>query len=265
MEVFWLKSASFFLIFITGLTGGFFAHWLSKRSNSKIIFSLGNAFAGGVFLGAGLIHMLPDAQSGFAAISSNSDYPWFAVICIAGFLTIFFLERVLLHHSHDSVPETDNIAVNNNPSRILYPYVLMFILSIHSIIAGIALGIEEKAIQAIVILLAVLAHKGTAAFALGVSMLRNNTDKKKYRSMITFFSFMTPLGIMLGYLFSVLLSGSSEQIFEAIFDALAAGTFIYVAVMDILDEEFTIREKLITKFSFVLVGLAIMAVVAIWT
>jgi zinc transporter 1/2/3 len=141
----------------------------------------------------------------------------------------------------------------------------MFILSIHSIIAGFALGIEDRSLQAVIILIAVLAHKGTASFALGISLLRGKVEKKKFISTISFFSFMTPLGIILGYLFSILLSGTAEQRFEAIFDSLAAGTFLYIAILDILNEEFSERSRLFAKYAFLLAGFGIMALVAIWT
>ena len=39
----------------------------------------GEAFAAGIFLGAGLIHMLGDSQSAFDA--ANVDYPFAMVIC----------------------------------------------------------------------------------------------------------------------------------------------------------------------------------------
>lgn len=226
------------MIFFTGIAGGFLSKWLPASNKSAVLFSLGNAFAGGVFLGAGLIHMLPDAQSGFQSIVGDSDYPWFALICVLGFLVIFFLERVLLHHSHDTALIESPVS-----KHTLYPFVLMFVLSIHSIIAGIALGIEDRSVEAAIILLAVLAHKGTASFALGVSLLRSKIDKKKFISTISFFSFMTPLEIILGYIFSVLLSVNAEQRFEAIFDALAAETFIYIAILDILNEEFFRSKK----------------------
>jgi solute carrier family 39 (zinc transporter), member 1/2/3 len=260
MNVELIKLISVFVIFGTGILGGVFSGLVSASKKSALLFSWGNAFAGGVFLGAGLIHMLPDAQSGFKSIVGDVDYPWFALICGFGFLFIFFLERVLLNHSHEA-----NIEESSDSKKALFPYVLMFILSIHSIITGIALGIENQMTQAAVILLAVLAHKGTASFALGVSLLRSNTSKKKFYSMISFFSFMTPLGVILGYLFSILLSGNAEQRFEAIFDALAAGTFLYIAIVDILNEEFATRKKLISKFFFLLIGFGIMAVIAIWT
>ena len=39
-----------------------------KSQISEMVFTMGNAFAGGVFLGAGIIHMLPDAREGFFTV-----------------------------------------------------------------------------------------------------------------------------------------------------------------------------------------------------
>ena len=61
------------------------------------------------------------------------------------------------------------------------------------------------------------------------------------------------------------LSGRAEAIFEASFDALAAGSFLYVALLDILQDEFSRERHRLTKFILVLAGLGVMAVVAIWT
>lgn len=253
------KVVAFFAIFAIGLLGGLLSKWLSGSSRSDLLFSLGNAFAGGIFLGAGLIHMLPDAQAGFRELT-GSDYPWFALVCCAGFLLILFLEKVLMHHEHS---HEDASAFTNDLS--VYPYVLMIVLSIHSVITGIALGTETRIAQAAVILIAVLAHKGTAAFALTVSMVRGSVSLRRLIGMVTLFSLMTPIGILLGLGFMEMLSGSSEQMFEAGFDGLAAGTFLYVALLDILEKEFANRVHRYWKFSLVFAGLTVMAVVAVWT
>lgn len=248
-------------IFLTGLAGGVLSRWLSGTRRSDLLFSMGNAFAGGVFLGAGLIHMLPDAQAGFRALDGGSDYPWFALVCCAGFLVILFLEKVLVRHSH-SVEEAPEFM---RQDAAFYPYVLLLVLSLHSVITGIALGTEQSIAQALVILLAVVAHKGTAAFSLGVSMLRGGVTLRRVSAMTVLFSLMTPLGILLGMGFMKLLSGPAEQVFEAGFDALAAGTFLYVALLDILQEEFARHRHRGLKFLLVLAGLAVMAIVAVWT
>jgi len=259
MTVSMFKIIAFFAVFATGLLGGLVSKWLSVSQKSDLIFSLGNAFAGGVFLGAGLIHMMPDAQEGFSDLTA-SGYPWFAVVCCVGFLLILFLEKVAMRHSHS---HTDPSIFPGN--LVLYPYVLMIILSVHSVIIGIALGTEVRIAQVAVILIAILAHKGTAAFALTVSLLRGSVRHGRVILLVILFSAMTPLGILLGVGCMALLTGRSEKAFEAGFDALAAGTFLYVALLDILQEEFSVHTHRLLKFAFVFGGLAMMAIVAIWT
>jgi zinc transporter 1/2/3 len=260
MDILLFKALAFVFIFLVGIAGGLCSRWLSGAKHSELLFSLGNAFAGGVFLGAGLLHMLPDAQEGFKNLIPESDYPWFALVCCGGFL--LFLEKVLMHHEHSQqVEPTPKETATLSP----YPYVLLVVLSVHSIITGIALGTEGRISQASVILLAVLAHKGTASFSLGISLFRANVPCGRIYRMIALFALMTPLGILLGVGCMHLMDGWMERAFEAGFDALAAGTFLYVALLDIVDDEFSRRHHLALKFGLVILGLAVMAVVAIWT
>jgi len=255
-----LRICAFVAILVTGMTGGILARMLSASARSERLLSLGNAFAGGVFLGAGIIHMLPDARNGFAAIQGQSGYPWFALTCTIGFLLILFLEKVCIPHQHGH-----DLPADGGSHSALQAYVLLLVLSIHSIITGVALGTESTIAQASVILIAVLAHKGTAAFALGVSMVRAGSDRGRFIRLIAFFSFMTPLGIILGRIAMTMMTGRDAQVFEAVFDALAAGTFLYVAVMDILGEAFERPDRRWVKFGAVTLGLGLMALVAIWT
>jgi len=46
------KIIAFFAIFFAGLLGSALSNWLSGSKKSGLLFSLGNAFAGGIFLGA---------------------------------------------------------------------------------------------------------------------------------------------------------------------------------------------------------------------
>ncbi len=52
---------------------------------------------------------------------------------------------------------------------------------------------------------------------------------------------------------------------QPVFDALAAGTFLYVAVVDIIEVEFSHHQNQWLKFGLVALGLGVMAIVAIWT
>jgi len=253
------KIIAFVVILLTGFIGGFFSIKLTASSKREKIFSLGNAFAGGIFLGAGLIHMLPDAQEGFDSFLAGVDFPWVSLICALGFLLVLFIEKVLFT-SNDAIAEAEG----KQPGKLLYPYILTLVLSVHSIIAGIALGTEGKIMKGVIILIAVLAHKGSAAFALGVSLVRAEILKSKIKRIITLFCFTTPLGLVIGSLFIILMTGKTELVVTSIFDALAAGTFLYVALLDILNEEFKVVKDRFIKFVLVLLGLGLMALLAIW-
>lgn len=260
MDIHLFKVISFVSIFLTGLLGGGLAVWLAASSRSERFFSLGSAFAGGIFLGAGLIHMLPDAREGFQAAVPGYAFPWVALICACGFLLVLFLERVVLR-GHHSVEKS----VGRENEISLYPYVIVVVLSLHSVIAGIALGTEQRVVQALVILIAILAHKGSAAFALGVSLQRGGVSRGRVMHIVCFFSLMTPFGILMGSGLTALLTGRTEQFTASVFDALAAGTFLYVAVVDIIGEEFAGPKDRLFKFILLTFGLGFMAVLAIGT
>ena len=53
------------------------------------------------------------------------------------------------------------------------PFVLLVGLGLHSIFEGIALGLKEEAKDATIFAVAILLHKGAAAFSLGISYVRN--------------------------------------------------------------------------------------------
>ncbi|MEA3492063.1 MAG: ZIP family metal transporter [Campylobacterota bacterium] len=245
MTILLFKTIMVLLIIITALAGGYLAFKIKESSRSTLYFSLGNTFAAGIFLGAGLIHMLPDAREGFSTVLA-SDFPFAAFIASLGFLLILFIEKSMAGKQKNA------------------SYILIFILSIHSIIVGVALGTEETIKQSIIIAIAVLAHKGSAAFALGVSMLKSEIESAKIMNLITMFSLMTPLGIVIGLVISNALSGKSTQFSIALFDALAAGTFLYIAIMDIFNEEFEEKSYTYLKLLFAVLGLLLMALLAVW-
>lgn len=256
MDPFVFKLVAFVVVFGTGVLGGAASLRLAVSSGGQRLFSLGNAFAGGIFLGAGLIHMLPDAVEGVGAFTSGGDYPVAELVCAGGFLAALALGKVFVN---------EHALEGAGTAGGYYPYMLTLVLSAHSLIAGIALGAEGTVSGAAVILLAILAHKGSAAFALGVSLLRAGLEAGMVRRIVLLFSATTPTGILLGAGLTRLMTGSGEAAFEAVFDALAAGTFLYVAISHIIDEEFapTAGDKA-NKAVLLAFGLGVMAMLALW-
>lgn len=267
------KIIAIVAVFAAGIVGGLLPWRVAGLRRSTVYLGWGNAFAGGILLAAGFIHLLGDAAAGFAEVWPDVDYPWAFAIAAIAFLVILGIERVAprmvrmpagsAHLGED--PESDALAAAaQEGSR--YPYLLLLTLSIHSIIAGMALGAQQSLAGFIVIVIAILAHKSAAGFALGVSLHRIGTPLTRARPLILGFALMTPIGIVLGTVVSAILNDTGEQVFEALFDAIAAGTFIYIASLDIIREEFLPpRTDRRVRWLWAAAGLALMAIVAIWT
>jgi len=203
--------------------------------------------------------MLPDAREGFKTFFGGYEFPWVSLLCACGFLLVLFLEKVFARGHEDLLISEKE----HTPGRFS-PYILMLALSVHSIIAGIALGTEDVITRAFVILVAIIAHKGSAVFALTVNLNRDGVSRTRVMKVDTFFSFMTPLGIILGLVLTTLLKGRAELLIEGVFDALAAGTFLYIALIDIIQEEFINPKDKGFKFILVTFGLGFMSFLAVF-
>jgi len=253
------------LIAVVG-SAGVFAPWLASRDGNGRVIAYGNSLAGGVLLAAGLIHLLADANDGFAAAYPNLEYPAAYSIATLAFILVLGLERVIPRAmgagSTVTDPESDALLNSGNQSGIT-PYLLLITLSIHSLIAGVTLGISSAS-GAAVLLVAILAHKGAAGFALGSTFRKAAVPPRARIPALMVFVGSTPFGVILGGLV-IDLFGSGSGAAEAWFKAIASGTFLYIATLDIVREEFfpggSNRGK---RLIWTLLGAGLMAMVAIW-
>lgn len=253
MDLFWFKLLSVVIILIAGFIGGIAPLRLKLSTPRERHLHWGSAFSGGVFFGVGLLHMIPDAIENFNYFAPDLQFPLVLFITGLAFIFILLLEKVVAG-GHEGISRLLG-------SRPLYPFMLALVLSIHSLIAGSVLGLEDTLVESFAIFVAIFAHKSAAAFALGISLQRADLTTKRFIYIILFFSLMTPIGIILGTYFS----GSIDAILESIFDALAAGTFLYVAIVEIMEEVFEKPKDLWIKFFFIVLGFGLMAVLAMWT
>ncbi len=241
-------------IFLVGTSGGLLALGAGRTRRSEIFLSLGSALAAGVFLGAGLVHLMPDSIGALNGYFVGIQFPLGFLLTAVGFLFILFLEKILLAHHHDEP------AAAGSPSS----YALAIILSVHSVLAGAALGTENTLAGSAILTLAILAHKGAAAFALMVDFQRAGFARSRSVALLLLFCAMTPLGILFGAVLDHFLEETHGRLFEGMFDAVAAGTFIYIAILEIISKEFAVRERVAQKFVFVCLGLALMAAIALF-
>ncbi len=262
-------------VLVAGWAGGAITLRQSRGPASGRWLSLGNAFAAGVFLGTGLIHMLGEATAKWAEL--GSDYPVPFVLAAAAFALILLFEHVLLPdeahamiHAHSGElehldPHRHHNHHSSGTGGAVSPYALVVALSAHSVLAGLALGAQQVAANTWMIALAILAHKATAGVALGISLAGSRLERPRARRFVALFAVMTPLGILLGMAAGELFRGGANASFDAIVSALAAGTFLYIASIDMLQDEFLKPGSRWAKWLAAVTGLALTAVLAVWT
>jgi len=264
----WLFIA---VILVAAWLGGWVPLLRRRDSPDSPFLSLGNAFAAGVFLGSGLIHLLSEAHRSWTAL--GWDYPIAFVLAAAGFALILLVEHVLLPepahemvHAHPGGAHAHREPDPPHSGRInrVAPYMLVVALSFHSVVAGVALGVQERLGDLLAIFVAIVAHKSTEGFALGITLVRHGASSRRSYLLVALLAVMTPLGILAGMSVGGLLSGTGERYFDATFMALAAGTFVYIAALDILQDEFLRPGSRFLKWLFASIGLGVAALLAVW-
>ncbi len=223
----------------------------------------GNAFAAGVFLGAGFLHMLPDANQSWTALGWT--YPIGYLLAATAIVAMLLIAHVLppedAHHALHA-PSADRFALIDTRASLAV-YAVLAAFSLHALLEGLALGTQRELGRALVIFAAVLAHKSVEGFALGVSLARGVISAARAWTLLGLFACATPLGILVGATLGAF-EGRTQQVLEATFLSLAAGTFAYVATLDILREEFEDGSDRLAKWCWVAVGTALMALLALW-
>ena len=205
-------------VFAAALAGGLLPMRAARRGGRRF-FRLANAFAAGLFLGIGFLHMLPESAE---ALAGAADYPLAELLALLGLAVLLTIDRVAF--------------AERSRAASLRPWALLAALSIHSLVVGVALGLEPKVAGSLAILSAILFHKASDAFALIVNAHAEGVAASRQKAMLVFFSAVTPAGIAFGSLASSGLGGVGAAVAGGI-AAFAAGTLVYVAIVVIVDRE----------------------------
>lgn len=265
--MFGIKLALLLVILVAGAAGA--ALPLLRRGvvERDRLLGWGNSFAAGVFLAAGLVHMLPDADRTWNGLGWS--YPMAFALAALAFILMLLVEHVLLPESaHREVhaPSGERFtAIAEHHGGALAAYAVLTALSIHSLLAGLALGAQPEIKRALIIFVAIIAHKSAAGFALGVSLARSSLSTSQAWPLVALFAGATPIGGLLGAAIGASFDGRIGATLEALFLSIAAGTFVYVATFDILRDEFPAPGGRLAKWGVLTLGVVSMSLLALWT
>lgn len=243
------KILSILIIFILTILSGIYPFLKKIKAKPFAAINISEPFAAGVFLGAGMLHMLADANNDFYQL--KFEYPMALLIASVVFLFLLLLDHVAREVYHKS-----------SDSNKVFAVLAVLILSIHSFLEGAALGLTTSDAVTLILLVAVIAHKWAASFALSVQINKTNFSFKSSFILFLIFACMTPLGIIIGSQVETHLE--NLPLMEPIFVSFAAGSFIYLGTLHGL-ERATLVQKCcnIKGFTFMLIGFFIMALLAI--
>jgi zinc and cadmium transporter len=223
------------------------------------------SFSAGVMLGAAFFHMLPEA----VGLGSTDTLRWSAL----GLLALFFLERFFAFHHHEAPADPDEPCPTHPhehaPGRghaaglvdasapggggaeakgaSLHWGAAAFGLAAHSLAGGVALasavaagaGAEARhglTATAWGVFLATALHKPADALTIVSLMLRAGVPRPRAHLVNLGFALMIPLGVVLFFVGVRSLSPTSAAGLTADALAFSAGTFLCIALSDLLPE-----------------------------
>lgn len=263
-----LKLLTALVIFMIAISAG----WLPfvKRINMRVgvNFPTGEALACGVFLGVGLLHMLPDAASGFLA--AGLDYPLAPLLAGAMFLFLLWLEHLGRDYYQHQQIETHDKNHDQHASHSCCSHSKSFallafaMLSLHAFLESAALGLSTSFSIVIMLAIAILAHKWAESFALAVQLTKSSLSSRVGVLYFLVFALIAPLGIFAGGMASSHMQ--NLPLLSPILLSLAAGTFLYLGTLHGLSRAVMVQQCCnLKQYTFVIIGFSLMALVAIWT
>ncbi|NXH21538.1 S39A1 protein, partial [Bucco capensis] len=258
----------------------------SSADSRSPVLSLVSCFAGGVFLGTCLLDLLPDylasISSALEGLRVTLQFPLAEFILAMGFFLVLVLEQVALaQREPSSIPEESRtlLAPSSSPSSTgsiqnpslgpagtasargaIRAALLVLALALHSVLEGLALGLQEAEGAVLRVCLALLLHKCAVAFSLALKLLRGRLRPPAIVASLVVFAMMSPLGVGLGTAVAAG-AGPRQRLCRGVLEGLASGTFLYITFLEILPQELGVPQHRVPKVILLLAGFGLVTAI----
>lgn len=239
-----IKIITLFLLpFLVGISTFFI------KSHNKRMVELVLAFSGAYLFSLSIIHLLPE----LFLHAKESEYFNLGIFILIGFFIQILLDLFSqgVEHGHMHVHEGKNI---------LLP--IFFGLSMHSIIEGLPLGLEEQVHECTheghhhhhhdsssSLFYGIIIHKLPAAFILGILLSKLNISKLNRTLLIALFALMTPLGIGLANII-----GESHIEWMDYVMAIVIGSFFHISTTILFESSTKAHKFSLYKITCIILG-----------
>ncbi|NLI74366.1 MAG: ZIP family metal transporter [Euryarchaeota archaeon] len=206
----------------------------------------------GFFIAAAFIILIPESIELMDAHGA-------LISVMIGLVAILFLERVILaNYKPHPKREYENVD-EHQQIHILTSATAFAGLVVHGAMEGLALGVASMvgSETGMMVFIAIIAHEGFEVLALATTFRLAEFSTKRSMILVASFSLIVPIMAFA----AIPLMNFLNNVNIGIPIAIAAGTFLYVGVCDLLPEAFHLEKKGYRAFLIVILGIFTMYVI----
>ncbi|MBX3432991.1 MAG: ZIP family metal transporter [Pirellulales bacterium] len=247
------------LILLASLAGGMIPVWFRLTHRGM---QIAVSFVAAAMFGVGMLHMLPhaliEARAAAAGAKPGADARTvenveFGVMLwvLAGWLTMFFIERFLCYHHHDLETEPDGSLHEHECTDhghhhhdVTWAGAALG-LTLHSVIGGVALAASvfhrhgTLPLAGLGTFLVIALHKPFDSMTIAMLMTRGKWSLAWRQGINALFSLSIPVGAAIFYALSAAGVSQDEATGSTLLAsalAFSAGTFLCISLSDLLPE-----------------------------
>ncbi|EJW83709.1 hypothetical protein WUBG_05380 [Wuchereria bancrofti] len=176
--------------------------------------------------------------------------------------TLTLAEPEACERNCDNVKEDPPILMKSRPhahSHGVRSITFVLAISFHSIIEGLAFGVQTDNARIVALFISLMVHKIIVAFSVGLQLGRTHAHALGWVCLsMGLFSIMSPFG---GFIGTFVQSSQMDTQVKALtiltFQGVAVGTFIYVTFFEVLLHERDNEHPNLLKLIFMLIGFAL--------